>query len=494
MAYASNPFDHMLPHDGPYPTVAMPQPFNRVPVFSTMGRGPRGEQGERGFPGEASRKDFETVADMVAEGSLEAGDICHTLGFHAAGDGGAAWYQVTDDATANGMDIIALENGLYAELQITEAYVTPEMFGALGDGEHDDTVSIKAAMQANSVIVFNTKTYLISEDITLIGNYFDLNGATIDSNNYIVKLSQESKITNGTLLHTSVETIDGKNYVCNIKIKDWANDAVKIGGYENIINKIRLENDTNSTTTVGIHIVLSDNTINDVYGYGAFIGIIIETSTNCYVENVHLWLSGNNTFTGSTFIKVNSTLNSFIDCCCDSYETFCYIDNTYLNITFRDCYWITNSTIFPNKAYVLFSGSNDHNDRIAGNLTCKLTGVSSHGSTVNYGNTANVKINLIDGSLTTDICLAYDSTVLENDHTYIFNDDSFLSAQSWNADSTAIVQMLGPSGSVFTTITVKSGETKDACVYCPKYTRLKVLLSGSNCSVSRWKIIGYKEI
>lgn len=180
MAYASNPFDHMLPHDGPYPTVAMPQPFNRVPVFSTMGRGPRGEKGERGFPGEASRKDFETVADMVAEESLEAGDICRTLGFHEAGDGGAAWYKVTDDATANGMDIIALDNGLYAELQITEAYVTPEMFGTMSNIDSSNVFNRIFTLSLN--IDGMNNIYLISNQLTPISDVyisnckFDLTG------------------------------------------------------------------------------------------------------------------------------------------------------------------------------------------------------------------------------------------------------------------------------------------------------------------------------
>lgn len=182
--YAYNPFDHLEPLDGPYPTVAMPHPFNRQPVFSTMGRGPRGEQGERGFPGEASRKDFETVADMVAEQSLEAGDICRTLGFHAAGDGGAAWYQVVDDATANGMDVLALDNGLYVVLQVTEAYVTPEMFGAYGDGEHDDTDSIQHMLDNYNCICF-LNTYMVSDTIVVSQrSYIDCPGKILASSGF----------------------------------------------------------------------------------------------------------------------------------------------------------------------------------------------------------------------------------------------------------------------------------------------------------------------
>lgn len=45
-------------------------------------------------------------------------------------------------------------------------YVTPEMYGAVGDGVTDDTVAVRRAIQAGSIIVLN-KTYLISQiDIT----------------------------------------------------------------------------------------------------------------------------------------------------------------------------------------------------------------------------------------------------------------------------------------------------------------------------------------
>jgi len=46
MAYIDNQFDHLHPVGRDLRT-----PFNRVPVFSTMGRGPRGEKGEKGDKG-----------------------------------------------------------------------------------------------------------------------------------------------------------------------------------------------------------------------------------------------------------------------------------------------------------------------------------------------------------------------------------------------------------------------------------------------------------
>ena len=80
---------------------------------------------------------FDTVADMKNATNLIAGSYAKTLGYHAIDDGGAATYYITDTGTANEEDVIAV-GLLYANLVIGDA-ITPEMFGAYGDGTHDDT-------------------------------------------------------------------------------------------------------------------------------------------------------------------------------------------------------------------------------------------------------------------------------------------------------------------------------------------------------------------
>lgn len=121
-------------------------------------------------------RSFETVADMKAATDLKAGMTCHTNGFHSAGDGGAAWYKVTSTGTANEMDVIALQDGLIATLVIIENHVTPEMFGAYGDGTHNDAQSVKRAISV-TLSVDAVNTYLISDVIT-ISNNFKLDGCT----------------------------------------------------------------------------------------------------------------------------------------------------------------------------------------------------------------------------------------------------------------------------------------------------------------------------
>ena len=111
---------------------------------------------------------FDTVADMAAARDLSAAAVCHTLGFHAVGDGGAAFYRMSATGTANGMDIIECDgSGLYANLVITEPYVTPEQFGAYGDGVHDDASVIQYIAASSREVRGGGKSYAIATGIYL---------------------------------------------------------------------------------------------------------------------------------------------------------------------------------------------------------------------------------------------------------------------------------------------------------------------------------------
>lgn len=114
-------------------------------------------------------KGYNTVADMTVDiDYLTPGLVCHTNGFHTAGDGGAAWYVISSTGTANGMDVIACGD-LFANLVI-ESEVSPEMFGAYGDGEHDDTLQCQRALDISSIVNFGNH-YLVSKgDVSKYGD------------------------------------------------------------------------------------------------------------------------------------------------------------------------------------------------------------------------------------------------------------------------------------------------------------------------------------
>lgn len=60
---------------------------------------------------------------------------------------------------------------------IKKDYVTPEMYGAKGDGITDDTLAIQKALNSGSNIVFNVATYLISSAIN-VGSNKKISGIT----------------------------------------------------------------------------------------------------------------------------------------------------------------------------------------------------------------------------------------------------------------------------------------------------------------------------
>ena len=61
---------------------------------------------------------YVNVAEMVADQSLTENNVVETLGFYEINDLGGAMYVIVANETANGMDLIALNNGLVAKLVV----------------------------------------------------------------------------------------------------------------------------------------------------------------------------------------------------------------------------------------------------------------------------------------------------------------------------------------------------------------------------------------
>ena len=112
---------------------------------------------------------YDTVADMKVATNLIDGSICKTLGYRTIGDNGSGLYKIRTVTTEDVIDegtIIALtsDNTLIAELIVVNDTVTPEQFGAYGDGTHDDTSFIEEAIKYTTnphKVQFSSKTYAI---------------------------------------------------------------------------------------------------------------------------------------------------------------------------------------------------------------------------------------------------------------------------------------------------------------------------------------------
>lgn len=104
------------------------------------------------------------------------------------------------------------------KLQTLKDYVTPEMFGAIGDGVTDDTEAIVSALNSGIVVFLKDKIYRITNDIqiksgnVLLGGKILLDGATLIC-------SQENKNDrNGFLLDDITIIVDDDSVKSAIKV------------------------------------------------------------------------------------------------------------------------------------------------------------------------------------------------------------------------------------------------------------------------------------
>lgn len=141
---------------------------------------------------------FDNVADMKEASNLIDGSYAKTLGFYEKNDGGKALYKIRTITNADIVDnasIIALNNeNLIAEL-IIKNEITPEIFGAKGDGLEDDSSKILETFnyaKDNELTLILNKTYLINTPITLNGNGKEIN---INMSGYFIP-NKQIDITN----------------------------------------------------------------------------------------------------------------------------------------------------------------------------------------------------------------------------------------------------------------------------------------------------------
>ena len=109
---------------------------------------------------------FATHQDMIASDKLIAGTTVKTMGYYAAGDSGGTVYSVTATQPSVPFEKIG---DLYVHIA-DPTVVTPEMFGAKGDGATGDTVPILAAIEypGSRYIVFGNKTYAAEDETSWV--------------------------------------------------------------------------------------------------------------------------------------------------------------------------------------------------------------------------------------------------------------------------------------------------------------------------------------
>ena len=111
-------------------------------------------------------KHYNTVSDMLNDSNIKSGMVCHTNGFRSQSDNGGCYYIIKDIDEQNNYSVFETDNGKYAHMLKIAPYVTPEMFGAYGDGIHDDSEYLNYAFNFGLPVKCVNK-YLIKQDVSI---------------------------------------------------------------------------------------------------------------------------------------------------------------------------------------------------------------------------------------------------------------------------------------------------------------------------------------
>lgn len=112
----------------------------------------------------------------------------NTRGFHSVGDTGACMYYITNDYN----DVVAAKYYLAMEAEgwwaipvLVYPVVTPEMFGAYGDGEHNDTLAISTAITKYKNVQMSGR-YLVDGEIEVDDiDGINVTGGTLINPNFV---------------------------------------------------------------------------------------------------------------------------------------------------------------------------------------------------------------------------------------------------------------------------------------------------------------------
>lgn len=224
------------------------------------------------------------------------------------------WLDVHPEATTTVLDGSLTESKFADALKLKaiKDYVTPQMFGAKGDGVTDDTGSLTSlynyAFANDSNVFFPNGVYCISNTVYVTSKYYMPAGATIKATNsmeYVVKFPSENEIsrTSPGICFINVDANKLANYgvgsgktakktisirVVNPIICGFNDNLVDNGNNENLIN-VYVACDADNHCDYGL-IATSDNDYGEIITINCKYGVKTLTGTT-NIHYIHSWLS-----------------------------------------------------------------------------------------------------------------------------------------------------------------------------------------------------------
>ena len=274
---------------------------------------------------------FDTVADMQDATNLVAGSFACTLGFYTIGDGGASTYKIKDvtGVTTNGRDKIAIGDSLYAEL-VKEPVMTPEQYGAYGDGTSDDTDSLQACLD-NGKKAHLTGVYLVSSTINVKESVDMYGDAYIKADDAlttkVVVIAPTHQIGNTYNINVDASGVAGigiaigspRKCILNLNVVNAGttgidcNNLSSTGNNENEF-KCNVVGNASGTTQVGVLCNNFDSIFSSITTQDCKYGVEIDGG-ELIADCVHSWLSNDVASTlwaDSAVVHFTSSYNALI--------------------------------------------------------------------------------------------------------------------------------------------------------------------------------------
>jgi hypothetical protein len=309
------------------------------------------------------------------------------------------------DEINNKLDEMYNNGDFNALLSLFIPYVTPEMYGAIGDGVTDDSEKIQncinSAIIKNVSVLFMSKKYKCDNEITITDKVLiNGNGASLIFNSNGINVNPKT-LTNGiTILNLTIDNISGfgiklnnaiRSIIENIFITNCSGTGVLISGdnYESKLDMISIIGSDSYSDNIGIDCSATDITFNRILGRDIKTFIDNKNSGNIY-SNCHAWLYNKAYFSNSIFANVQTSA-LFDKCIIDTYETGFNI-NPVGSSRLVNCNWIVNTLLYNNitaqkaPTFIVFT-SNEGN---ANNITLTECWLSMPEKNQNWFDTVNI--------------------------------------------------------------------------------------------------------
>lgn len=205
---------------------------------------------------------------------------------------GGSTYEIVDEKARERLDNLVLDNG---EGGVSNYYVTPEQYGAVGDGVTDDTEAFAAAIVTGMPVILGKKSYVVS------GFVFDRDVDIRGNETTILATGKDYSETSGLHVFACLEPFN--IHINGVNIKP-INHIVSVMTFNNVssvhISNCELDgctvNENGEYTTDGsnrgigcdscTNVTIKDSYIHNMYGMGvSFMSSTDIVLTNCRIED-----------------------------------------------------------------------------------------------------------------------------------------------------------------------------------------------------------------